>query len=111
MKGLVLSAMVLFSVPTFACRIDIDAINKIVAESLMGNLDYSENDIISQRLVHSKDIYPEVMTSSCPDATLFFHSFIVKKGNDQCEILTKYKMSYQRMEISPFRVLDTDCYN
>lgn len=111
MKGLVLSAMVLFSVPSFACRIDINAVNKVVADSLIGNLEFSEDQIVSQRLVHSKDIYPEVMTSSCPEATLFFHSFIVKRGDDRCEILTKYKMSYQRMEISPFRVLDMDCHN
>ena len=110
MKGLVLSAMVLFSVSTFACRIDINSVNDHVADTLLSNLDFAESQVVSQRLIHSKDIYPVVMTTSCPDATLFFHSFTVKKNKEKCEILTKYKMTYSRVEISPFRVLDIDCH-
>lgn len=110
MKSLVLGAMVLFSVSTFACRIDIQAVNEEVAQTLLSNHDFSSSELLSQKLIHSKDIYPEVMTSSCPDATLFFHSFSVKKGSEKCEILTKYKLSYSRVEISPFRVLDMDCH-
>ena len=111
MKGLVIGTMVLFSASSFACRVDLEAINSEVAETLLSSHDFSGSRITSQRLVYSKDIYPEVMTSSCPDATLFFHSFSVSQGKEKCEILTKYKLSYKRVEISPFRVLDIDCHN
>lgn len=110
MKGLVLGTMVLFSASTFACRIDIEAVNEMVADTLMSNHDFSRSQLLSQKLLHSKDIYPAVMTSSCPDSTLFFHSFSLKRGSEKCEILTKYKLSYYRVEISPFRVLDIDCH-
>lgn len=110
MKSLVLAAMVLFSFSSFACRIDIDSVNSEVEELVKSNLELDDHEVLSQRLLHAKDFYPDVITNSCPDATLFFHSFTTKMKGETCEVLTKYKLSYDRVEISPFRVLDIDCH-
>ncbi len=109
MKCLLISALALFSFSTFACRYDINLINKKVADMMTENLDYSSLEVISQELISTKEDYPEIMTSSCPDSATFIHLFAVKKGEEACTVITKYKMTFSRIEINPFAVLDVDC--
>ncbi len=106
MKKIVVALFALFSLSASACKVDIEMINKKVASMLTQNLEITLLEIQSQNLIHSEDHYPEVMTTSCPETTTFIHAFTTKR----CSIITKYKMSYSRIEINPFSVLDIDCH-
>lgn len=109
MKVFALILVAFYSLTGFACRIDINQINTNVAQNLLDSLHTEKESIKSQELIHTVDFYPEVMTTSCPNATVFFHAFKIKRESKSCSIMTKYKLSYTREEIHPFFVLDIEC--
>lgn len=109
MKGLVLAIATLFSASSFACRINISEINENVSRQLIENLNIDPSSIKSQELVKVKDFYPDIQTQSCPDASIYYHAFLLKDANKECSILTKLKVSYTKEEINSFSVLDIDC--
>lgn len=110
MKSLLIGVLALFSFSALACRYDVGLIDKKVSSLMSETLDYSSLEVSSQSLLHSKEEYPEVMTNSCPDSVTFIHLFEVKRGVEVCTVITKYKMTFSRIDINPFSILDIDCH-
>jgi hypothetical protein len=109
MKALVLAVLALFSVSSFACRVNIDVINKEVAKQLVENLQISSKTIETQELVKVKDFFSETSVQDCPDASIYYHSFVTKDAEKECSIMTKFKESNIRLEINKFSIMDIDC--
>ena len=109
MKTIVLFVVAMFSVSSFACRVNIDAINQEVAQQLVDNLAISAKTIETQELVKVKDFYSETSDQSCPDASIYYHLFVTKDAEKECSIITKFKESRIRLEINKFAIMDIDC--